>query len=295
MERVSVYTDGGAEPNPGAGGWGAVLVHPASGEVRELSGSEGETTNNRMEMTAAIRSLEALKSPCEVDLYTDSTYLRRGITEWLPRWKAAGWRRRDGEPVKNDDLWRELEAAAGRHHVRWHWVKGHAGHPENERAHELASAGIRTLRGTTEPREAPPLADGEIGILFKQRCAGGRGSWLALVVAGDDERAVEGRASGVTPNQLELRAAAALLGRLPAGAAVRFVGGSDYLRRGASEWLAGWKSRGFRTREGGEVKNASLWRALDVELASRRVRFIAPAADEAKELDALGKRLRKVG
>ena len=109
MEKVILYTDGGADPNPGDGGWGVVLLHPSSGERRELSGGEPESTNNRMELTAAISGLEALSSPCEVELYTDSTYVRRGVSEWLPRWKAAGWRKRDGEAVKNADLWRRLE------------------------------------------------------------------------------------------------------------------------------------------------------------------------------------------
>lgn len=138
--RVEIYTDGACSGNPGPGGWGAVLRW--KGVEKELSGGARETTNNRMEMTAAIMALESLKRAVPVDLYTDSTYLRDGITKWLPAWKANGWKTAAKKPVKNQDLWQRLEAAMRDHDVEWHWIKGHAGHPENERADELARAGI---------------------------------------------------------------------------------------------------------------------------------------------------------
>lgn len=122
--------------NPGPGGWGALLRYGTN--EKELSGNETETTNNRMEMMAIIQALEALKSKCEVQLYTDSKYVLQGMTEWLPGWKARGWKTADKKPVKNVDLWQRLEEAATRHKVHWHWVKGHNGHPENERVDELA-------------------------------------------------------------------------------------------------------------------------------------------------------------
>jgi ribonuclease HI len=140
VNRVEIYTDGACSGNPGPGGWGAVLRW--KGVEKDLSGGEPETTNNRMEMMAAIRALESLKRAVPVDLYTDSTYLRDGITRWLPAWKANGWRTAAKKPVKNQDLWERLEAAMHAHDIRWHWVKGHAGHPENERADELARAAI---------------------------------------------------------------------------------------------------------------------------------------------------------
>ncbi len=141
---VEIFTDGACSGNPGPGGWGVVLRY---GEIeRELSGGEKATTNNRMELMAAIAGLEALKRPCRVKLYTDSIYLRDGITKWLPNWKARGWKTAAKEPVKNIDLWQRLEAAASRHDVDWHWVRGHAGHPENERADALARAAITALR-----------------------------------------------------------------------------------------------------------------------------------------------------
>jgi ribonuclease HI len=139
--KVVIYTDGACSGNPGPGGYGVILVF---GKIRkEIKGGEPDTTNNRMELMAAIAALEALKRPCDVELHTDSQYLRLGITEWLRGWKANGWRTSAKKPVKNDDLWRRLDEAAQRHHVDWRWVKGHAGHDENERADELAREGLR--------------------------------------------------------------------------------------------------------------------------------------------------------
>ena len=137
---VAIHTDGACRGNPGPGGWGAVMSCGA--HYRELSGAHPATTNNRMELTAAIRALEALKRPSAVDLYTDSTYLRDGITRWLPGWKARGWRTAAKAPVKNRDLWEALDALAARHEVAWHWVKGHAGNAGNERADALAREAI---------------------------------------------------------------------------------------------------------------------------------------------------------
>jgi len=140
MKAVEAFTDGACRGNPGPGGWGVLLKH--GDKIKELCGGERLTTNNRMELTAAIRALEALKEPCRVDLHTDSVYVRSGITEWLPRWRKRGWRTADNKPVKNQDLWQRLAELADRHDVRWHWVRGHAGHPGNERADALANLGL---------------------------------------------------------------------------------------------------------------------------------------------------------
>jgi ribonuclease HI len=137
---VTIYTDGGCKGNPGPGGWGALLIY--KGKERELHGGEPLTTNNRMEMMAAIIALETLKRGCHVEVHTDSQYLRNGVTEWLPGWKANGWKTAAKKPVKNVDLWQRLDEARKRHDVSWHWVRGHGGHPENERAHNLAQLGI---------------------------------------------------------------------------------------------------------------------------------------------------------
>ncbi len=143
--RVEIFTDGACKGNPGPGGWGALLRY--NGHEKELFGGEAETTNNRMELMAAIQALESLTRPCSVSLTTDSVYVRSGITEWLPNWKKRGWKTAARKPVKNADLWKRLDAAAQPHEVSWHWVKGHSGHPENERADQLANCGIEQLGG----------------------------------------------------------------------------------------------------------------------------------------------------
>ncbi len=141
---VEIWTDGACRGNPGPGGWGAVLRW--NGHERELSGAEPETTNNRMELMAAIRALETLKRPCKVHVTTDSNYVRQGITEWIPRWKSNGWRTAARKPVRNADLWQRLEQAASPHEVRWSWVRGHSGHPENDRADRLATDAADRVR-----------------------------------------------------------------------------------------------------------------------------------------------------
>jgi ribonuclease HI len=140
---IEIYTDGACKGNPGPGGWGVLLRY--NGVEKTLKGAEKFTTNNRMELTAAIMALRALKRPSKVELYTDSQYVRQGMTEWLNAWKKKGWKNSKKEPVKNADLWQDLDEIANQHHVTWHWVKGHSGHPENERADELANEAIIEL------------------------------------------------------------------------------------------------------------------------------------------------------
>jgi ribonuclease HI len=141
---VTIHTDGACSGNPGPGGWGAILEW--NGRRKEINGSDPHTTNNRMELIAAIMALEALKRSCTVDLHTDSQYLRQGITSWIASWKRNGWRTADRKPVKNVDLWQRLDAALVHHKVRWHWVRGHAGNALNERADELAREAIKDMR-----------------------------------------------------------------------------------------------------------------------------------------------------
>ncbi|TXH05082.1 MAG: ribonuclease HI [Nevskiaceae bacterium] len=140
MKKIVIYTDGACKGNPGPGGWGALLSY--NGRSKTLKGGEPATTNNRMELMAAISALESLREPCEVLLHTDSKYVMDGLTQWLPNWKARGWRTADKKPVKNQDLWQRLDAAVQRHRIDWRWVKGHAGDPGNERADQLANEAI---------------------------------------------------------------------------------------------------------------------------------------------------------
>ena len=141
---VTIYTDGACKGNPGPGGWGALLV--ADGAEKEIFGGETTTTNNRMELLAVIRALESLKRSCDIDLYTDSQYVKQGIETWIHGWKRNGWKTSDKKPVKNTDLWRELDALAAAHTIRWHWVRGHTNHPGNERADALANRGVDEVR-----------------------------------------------------------------------------------------------------------------------------------------------------
>ncbi len=143
MDKVTIFTDGACRGNPGPGGWGAILRY-GDGE-KELYGAERETTNNRMELMAAIVALETLKRPCEITLTTDSEYVRKGITEWLANWKRRGWKTANKKPVKNQDLWQRLEAATHEHQIHWKWIKGHSGHEENERADSLANRAIEEM------------------------------------------------------------------------------------------------------------------------------------------------------
>lgn len=152
--KVVIFTDGACSGNPGWGGWGAILSW--NGREKELLGGAPDTTNNRMELMAAIAALEALKRPCEIELHTDSEYLRQGVTQWIHNWKRNGWRTADRKPVKNEDLWKRLDEALGRHRIDWRWVKGHAGHEMNERADMLARAGLKQARGDDNPPSGAP-------------------------------------------------------------------------------------------------------------------------------------------
>ncbi|AZZ91788.1 MULTISPECIES: ribonuclease HI [unclassified Hahella] len=147
MKTVEIYTDGACKKNPGPGGWGAILIYGKN--KKEIFGGELDTTNNRMELMAAIKALRALKQGCKVELYTDSQYVRKGITEWMQNWIKKGWRTSGGDPVKNVDLWQALDKERNKHDISWRWVKGHSGHPLNERADELANLGVKEALGET--------------------------------------------------------------------------------------------------------------------------------------------------
>jgi ribonuclease HI len=271
--HVTIYTDGGADPNPGPGGWGVVLIHGTTSAVKELSGGELDTTNNRMELVAAIQALGSLTRPCVVELFTDSEYLRKGITQWLPDWKARGWRRKKGS-IQNVDLWQRLAELIGKHEIRWEWVKGHAGNRYNERADQLATSAIRAFYAG-EAQQEP--AQAEIFLVVSAR--GKQGNWAASVRYGGGEQLVTGQETGVTANQLDILAAVQALSLLPEGISVRAYSLSDYLRNGASLWLPAWKRRGWVTKEGQPVKNQELWQSLDAELSIRQVEW-PPAKDD---------------
>jgi ribonuclease HI len=267
---VTIYTDGGASPNPGPGGWGVVLIHDSSGVVKELYGGDPHTTNNRMELTAAIRAIEALKSPCIVTIHTDSEYLRYGITEWLPKWIKRNWTRgkNKDQEIQNEDLWRVLADRVPLHEIRWEWVKGHAGDRHNERADWLASQAIREFRA-----EADPIKSTDAQIYLGVSVRDGKGSWGALVRYDGEEEILTGEESGVTANFLDIMAAREALMRIPERVHVHIYSYSDYLRNGATQWIGGWRKRNWKTKDGNPVKNREAWQALEEELSIRRVEW----------------------
>ncbi len=275
VPHVEIYTDGGCDPNPGPGGWGAVLVFGV--RTKEISGADPATTNNRMEITAAINALRALVRPCDVVLHTDSQYLRRGITEWLPAWQARGWRKANGSPVENQDLWEALVAQEGRHRVEWRWVKGHRGNPLNERADQLATEARRRLvAGDPPPRQDPaprrrtsrsqPADLPRVNLLARACVLGvpGPGGYAALLSqdSAAEPRIVSGGWPLTTSNVMELWAVVKGLQSLRQRSRVTVYTGSKYVLEGATRWLASWERNGWRTRDGRPVKNREVWEEL---------------------------------
>lgn len=294
---VTIYTDGGSLPNPGPGGWAAVLI-AENGYTKKLSGAEPDTTNNRMELTAAIEALRTLKGPSRVTLYTDSEYLRKGITEWLPGWVARGWRRKGDRPVQNEDLWRMLHAETERHTIDWQWVKGHAGNEYNECVHRLATEARQRLTGEASPAANRPAPAGvtpayEIALRVSVPKTGGAGGWAARITAtGEDDSpdTSTGRSPATTSNRLILEAALAALQTIPGGEPVRLYCPDDYLYMGLTTWIAAWRARGWKTKSGSPVKHQDLWRALADEMARRPVECVLEreqSTELARDLDRL--------
>ena len=291
MPSVEVYTDGGCKPNPGPGGWGAVLLSGV--HAKEISGSDPATTNNRMELTAAISALELLSRRCQVVLHTDSQYLRRGITEWCQAWKARGWRKADGRPVENEDLWRELIDQAARHEVEWRWIKGHRGHPLNERADQLARDEVRRARRAVKPtskasRTARSADAGDlpqVQIVARGSALGvpGPAGYAAEIVHADGKsEIVSGGWPLATNNAMELWAVVAALQRMRRPSKITIRTCSKYVLDGASKWLARWEQKGWRTRDGRRVKNREIWQELSHLLGDHDITWVhdRPRGDE---------------
>ncbi len=272
---LTVYTDGGCKPNPGPGGWGAVIL-AGKKVVKELKGGEPDTTNNRMELRAAIEALKALDQGSQVDMVTDSQYLQKGITQWLAGWQRRGWRTTTGEAVKNRDLWQELATELVRHTVRWRWTRGHVGTRWNERADTLASSMI--------PGAALPRVDDGAVHLFTAAAYSGKsktGGWGVVLRHREREKTLSGRVADTSANRMHILAAVAGLEQLKRPVTVHVYTVSDYLKDGASQWLSGWKRRGFTTQEGTPVSHADLWRELDALLAQHQVEWHAVGRDDA--------------
>ena len=257
MDEVTIYSDGGADPNPGIGGWAAILR--AGERERVLTGHDPKTTNNRMELQAAIAALAALKRPCRVSFHTDSQYVRRGITEGVAKWSAAGWVKKNGQAIPNADLWRALQGQTARHEIVWHWVRGHSGEPDNERVDQLA----REARLAITPRI--DLDAGAPRLYLRASCHGnpGPGAWAVALEQDGEWETSAGDEPKTTNNRMELRAAIEGLLLLPPGSPAQLFTTSDYLYQGATRWLANWKRGGWQKKDGQPVANGDLWQLLD--------------------------------
>ena len=260
-----------------------MVILRQEGRPEELSGFEAEATNNRMELRAAIEGLRALDGPHEVDLHTDSEYLRKGVTAWIEGWKRRGWRTAQGKAVQNRDLWQELEAAIERHEVRWHWIRGHSGVEWNERADALASAAIPREVGLVDDDAAVHIV---LAVAYSGKMK--RGAWAAMLRFGENEKDLHGVVEGATANQMHILGAALALEALKRPMRAHVYTTSDYLKDGATSWLGAWKARGWQTREGKNVSNREAWQRLDQQLGRHRLEWhVLSKDDDLEEMDGV--------
>ena len=285
LPEVTVYTDGACIPNPGPGGWAAVLLF-AGRSPQELVGSELDTTNNRMELRAAIEALAALSGPHRINLYTDSEYLRLGITEWLPDWQRRNWRTTAGASVKNQDLWLKLANELQRHQITWRWTRGHAGHKWNERADHLAQSAIAADR--------LPLDDNQAIHLFTAAAylgSAGRGGWGVLLRYRDATKTVSGTATNTSSNRMHLQSAVEGLRAVTRSLPIHLYTSSDYLKDGATVWHRNWSSHNWLTKDGKPVSHRDLWEALADLSQRQRVTWHIVSKDDMPEEILVAKRL----
>lgn len=256
-DKVIIYSDGGSDPNPGIGGWAAILQFGEHEKV--VTGNDPDTTNNRMELTAAVNALATLKRPCSIEFYTDSQYLRRGITEWIDGWEAKGWKSSSGKPIQNVDLWKALRPLVKQHTIEWHWVKGHAGNVMNERVDVLArQARLDITPDDTLPDDVPKLY---VRSSYKGKL--NHGAWGAVLEIDGETEQFSGTAVNTTNNRMEITAAIEGILHLPAGSSLQLFTTSDYLYQGITKWIKGWRKRNWVKRDDTAVANADLWQALD--------------------------------
>lgn len=269
QDKVIIYSDGGADPNPGIGGWAAILRFGK--HERILTGHDPQTTNNRMELQAAIAALQALKRPCQVELYTDSEYLRRGITKWIAKWAAQNWVRGKSKPVPNADLWQQLWTLTQTHEITWHWVRGHAGNPLNERVDELARQARLAITPTAVIDPHTPR------LYVRASCKGnpGPGGWGAVLEIGAETKQLSGSAPRTTNNRMELMGVIEGLALLEPGASVHVFTTSDYLFQGATLWLNGWRNRNWQKKDGQPIANDDLWQLLDQRLRQYQIHWVS--------------------
>lgn len=283
LPEIIIYTDGACSPNPGPGGWGAVILQDGKKPV-ELSGSGGDSTNNRMELTAVISALDEIKSRHRITLYTDSQYVKNGITSWIDGWQKKNWQTADRKPVKNVDLWKALLEQSKRHHINWKWVRGHAADRWNERADELAVAARKGKKTEKSAAPAARLSAGPDNVALYTgvtcRHSSGVGAWCVILCWRRHVKLLGARADGMTANQLYIKAVIEGLSTLTRPFPVEVHTHSGYLHDGATSWLSGWQKRNWQTREGSPVSNRELWQELAALLEKFEVTFHLDNRDE---------------
>lgn len=301
--KIEIFTDGGCKPNPGPGGWGVIIRIVEKGQsgsekINEwyLSGNDQQTTNNRMEMQAAIAALgliNGLAIECDVDLYTDSEYLKQGITQWVDGWEKNGWRTKEKDQVKNQLLWQTLMRLVRDQKINWHWLKGHDDHPHNERADQLATKARNAL--TKRPAKTPALQaknvswpDVNISVKVSFNASQGTGAWGVVIRMGEHTKNLSKRENGVTSNALLVRGAAEGLWALSKPCNVTIISDADYLIRGGSQWLKGWLARDWHTKDGKPVANQAEWEALLAAMHPHHINWKSERPDESPDLSLAG-------
>ncbi len=256
LPAVIIYSDGGCSPNPGPGGWASVLLFPDQ-IPQELVGSEPNTTNNRMELQAALEALQSLPQPHQITLYTDSQYLQQGITEWLPMWQKRNWQTVNKNAVQNQDLWQSLAVQQARHQIIWRWTKGHAGDKWNERVDKLASSVI--------PKARLPLDDEQAIHIFtaiSYSDKGKIGHWAVVLRYQGNVKTLSGSEANTSSNRMHLQVAVNGLQAIKKAHPIHLYTTSDYLKDGATMWVKGWAKYNWQTKDGKSVSHRDLWELL---------------------------------
>lgn len=281
--NVVIYSDGGSDPNPGIGGWAAVLKYGEHEKV--LTGNDPATTNNRMELQAAISALEALKRLSSIEFHTDSQYLRQGITQHIEKWAANNWILKGGKPVSNADLWQKLWPLVKKHEIEWNWVKGHAGNPLNEKVDQLARQARLEITPAAQIDENAPK------LYIRSSCKGnpGPGGWgVVLEEAGETEQS-SGSNPQTTNNRMEIQAAIEGILMLSPESGVQLFTTSDYVFQGATKWIQGWRRRQWVKGDGKPVANSDLWQALDQLMKNYNIHWINAKGQDLAGLEEAGK------
>jgi ribonuclease HI len=268
--RVTIYTDGGANPNPGPGGWGVVLI-AENGVERELSGGDPATTNNRMELTAVIEALRALKWECQIDLYVDSEYVKKGITEWMPGWVRRNWKNKKGDPVANRDLWETLHALVEQHEIEWHWVRGHSGNKYNEWVDQLATAARPNAPTVGVNEDKAALF---VRITFEKK-GHGAGGWAYRLIKDGVSKDASGRLYNLQSSiELELRALLRALQAAPENEPLQVFCPGEFSYKGMTQWINNWRKNDWQSSSKKPVKYADVWQKILEESKKRQVEWV---------------------